>query len=179
MTASDTDVVVIAGGAVFDKPAFLPVDKLLTPEDAMKDGARLGRRVVILGGDGVGLGVAVFLLKTGEHDITVVEETGKLGRDVSPFYLWQYVQLFKKKGAVIMLRSTVETVTDNQLNVVGKGGTKAVGFDHIVTAKRAAPGFWQVALKGLGKEICYIGDAKKPRRLLNAIHEGYRLGMEL
>jgi hypothetical protein len=56
---------------------------------------------------------------------------------------------------------------------------KAVGFDNIVTAKRTVPHIWDGAFKGLGKEVYYIGDAKRPRRLLNAIHDGYRLGMEL
>ena len=34
----------------------------------------------------------------GVSDVTIVEASGKLGRDVSPFYLWRYLKLFKERG---------------------------------------------------------------------------------
>jgi hypothetical protein len=37
---------------------------------------------------------------------------------------------------------------------------------------------WET-VQDIAREIYFIGDAKKPRRINNAIHDGYRLGMVL
>jgi hypothetical protein len=37
--------------------------------------------------------------------------------------------------------------------------------------------YWYNSTLNIAKEVHFIGDAKKPRRLNNAIHDGYRLGM--
>ncbi len=179
LSTSKADVIVVAAGAVVERPPLIATDRLLTLEEAMAERSSLKGRVVIIGGDGVGLGVAVYLMKAEGCKITIVEESGKLGRDVSPFYLWQYIQLLKKKRAAIMLGSTVRGVEGDQLDLVVKGESRAIGFDHIVMARRTLSSVWGEALEGLEKEVYFIGDAKKPRRLLNAIHDGYRLGMEL
>ncbi len=77
-----------------------------------------------------------------------------------------------------MLRASAKGVAGDELSLKVKGEPKVIGFDRIIAAKRTVSPAWE-ALKGPGKEIHFIGDAKKPRRLLNAIHDGYRLGMEL
>jgi 2,4-dienoyl-CoA reductase (NADPH2) len=176
---SDADAVIIAAGANFVMPAELLSTKTLTPDDIMEKGIMPKGRVVIISGEGAGLGTAIFLLKHGEYDITVVEESSKVGRDVNPFYLWQYIQLLRKKKAVIMLNSKVVAVSNNELSIKVKGDVKTIGFDSIVLAQRDVASGWNIMSGNGKKEVCFIGDAKKPRRLLNAIHDGYRLGMEI
>ncbi|MCX5813432.1 MAG: FAD-dependent oxidoreductase [Proteobacteria bacterium] len=176
---SDADTVIIAAGADINIPAALFSIKTLTPNDIMEKGIMPGRRVAIIGGEGAGLGTAIYLLKNGEYNITIVESSGKLGRDVNPFYLWQYIQLLKKKKANIMLNSKVTAVNENELSITVKGEVKTIGFDSIVIAQRNIASGWSNILDKGKKEVYFIGDAKKPRRLLNAIHDGYRLGMEI
>jgi pyruvate/2-oxoglutarate dehydrogenase complex dihydrolipoamide dehydrogenase (E3) component len=55
------DVLVVASG-----PSIKGASKgVLTPQDVMAAGEKVGRRVVIMGAGGVGLGVAVYLLRSG------------------------------------------------------------------------------------------------------------------
>jgi 2,4-dienoyl-CoA reductase (NADPH2) len=176
---SDADTFIIAAGANFVMPDGIFLTNPLTPEDIMRKGIMPGKGVAIISGEGAGLGTAIFLLRNGEYDITLVEGSSKLGRDVNPFYLWQYIQLLKKKKAAIMLNSKVTAVKGNELSITAKGEPKTVLFDSIVTAQRNIASGWINMPDNGKKEVYFIGDAKKPRRLLNAIHDGYRLGMEI
>lgn len=171
------DAIVLATGSMPGGDSFLDNEALLTPEEVMIEGVSPGRDVVIIGGDGVGLGVAVFLLSKDSYNITIIEESGRPGRDVSPFYLWQYMQSFKKKGVVILKKAKVVDCKGNRLTVSTPDGTKDVGFDTLINAKRQPKETDMVLFKEIAREIYLIGDAKRPRRLHNAIHDGYRLGM--
>jgi 2,4-dienoyl-CoA reductase (NADPH2) len=179
LNEGNADTIIIAAGANFDMPDGIFPANPLTPEDIMRKGTMPEKRVVIVSGEGAGLGTAIYLLKNGEYNITIVEGSSKLGRDVNPFYLWQYIQLLKKNRAVIMLNSKIIKINENELNVAVKGEVKTIEFDSIVTAQRNIASGWSSVPNDGKKEIHFIGDAKKPRRLLNAIHDGYRLGMEI
>ncbi len=176
---SSADAVIIAAGSSIDMFAGVLPANLLTPEDIIRKGIMPGKRTVIISGEGAGLGTAIFLLKNGEYNISIVENSGKLGRDVNPFYLWQYIQLLKKKRAAVMLNSKVMSVKGNEMTITAKGEMRTIEFDNIITAQRNMASGWSNISGDSRKEVHFIGDAKKPRRLLNAIHDGYRLGMEI
>lgn len=170
------DVLVVASG-----PSVKGLwNGVLTPQDVMVTGRKTGRRVVIMGAGGVGLGVAVYLLQSGEYEITVIDEAGKAGRDVNPFYFWQYMALMRKRKVNFMMRTVVNAVEDGRVRVTGPSGEGVVETDSVITSLMAPEeGVWKDTARSLASEAYFIGDAKKPRRLLNAIHDGYRLGMVL
>jgi 2,4-dienoyl-CoA reductase (NADPH2) len=170
------DVLVVASG-----PSMKGLSKgVLTPHSVMAAGEKVGPRVVIIGAGGVGLGVAVYLLRSGEYEITVIDEAGKPGRDVNPFYFWQYMALMRKRKVSFMMRTAVNSVEDVRVRVTGPSGEGVVEADSVITSLMAPEeGVWKDTAGSLAKEVYFIGDAKKPRRLLNAIRDGYRLGMVL
>jgi len=170
------DVVVFANGAGVAKPTFLAGRAVLTPEEIMAKGVKPSRRSVIIGGNGVGLGVAVYLLRTGEYELTVVEEGARLGRDVNPFYLWQYVRLLKEKKVTLIAGARILGIEGQRLLVSGPSGQRTIEFDGIISAVQEPSKAWQPVP---GRESYSIGDAKQPRRINNAIHDGYRMGMKI
>ena len=170
------DAIVIASGAAF---ASIPGVAALTPEQIIAQGTRPGKRVLIVGGDGVGLATAVYLLKSGEHEITIVEESGRLGRDVSPFYLWRYLKLFKEKGVSIMTRATPSNWASDRVSVKSTKGERLIEIDDIIMTLRESREELAEAYHGAAPEVFLIGDARRPRRLHNALHEAYRMGMEI
>lgn len=169
------DVLVFATGAKLE----LPFQNILTPHNVIGEDKKPGQRVVIIGGSGIGLGTAVFLLHHGDYQITVVEESKKVGRDVNPFYLWQYIGLMKKKKVLFLTQTKVTHIEDSFVRVSGLLGEKTIEADSIIMTTFEPEKNWQQETKGITKEVYFIGDAKKPRRLNNAIHDGYRLGMVL
>ncbi|MBA4416393.1 MAG: NADH oxidase [Syntrophus sp. (in: bacteria)] len=170
------DVVVIAIGARTKGREALAGRHLLTPEEVMKKGVNLSRRIVIVGGNGVGLGVAVYLLRKGAYDLTIIEEGNRLGRDVNPFYLWQYVRFLKERKVRIMAGSRILGMEGDKLRVFKASGETIIETDGIIMAEQESAIEWGGST---GQEIYYIGDAKKPRRINNAIHDGYRMGMRI
>ncbi len=124
-----------------------------------------------------GLGVAVFLLGAGDYELTVIEESGKLGRDVNPFYLWQYVRLLKERGVKILTRSSLRGISGTTLHLAARGKDESIEAEGLIVALQDPQRSYGTFAQEQGKELHYIGDAKQPRRLNNAIHDGYRLGM--
>jgi 2,4-dienoyl-CoA reductase (NADPH2) len=174
------DMLVIAAGSFFKAlPRSAEGLSYLTPADVIEKEERPGKKVGILGGDGVGLAVAVYLLRQGEHDITLIEESGRLGRDVSPFYLWRYLKLFKERGVTFLTRATPVRLSGGEITVSSPKGERTVLVDNIIVAIRQNPEEWKTAYSGCAPEVYVIGDAKRPRRLHNAIHDGYRMGMHI
>ncbi len=168
------DVVVVASGAVAkDVPPGI-----LMPRDIMMETVEPGRRIAIIGAGGIGLGVAVYLLRKGDYEITVIDEAQKPGRDVNPFYLWQYMALMKKKKVSFMMRTSVNLIEGSTVRFTGASGEGSSEFDTVVMSiLHPEDGIWKQSMRSLAAEVYFIGDAKKPRRLLNAVHDGYRLGM--
>ncbi|MFH0974900.1 MAG: FAD-dependent oxidoreductase [Spirochaetota bacterium] len=169
------DAFVIASGAV----EKTHTEDILTPYNILAEGKKPGKRIVILGGGGAGLGVAVYLLQNNDFEITIIEEGTKLGRDVNPFYLWQYVALLKRKNASFHTRSKATEINGNTVRIKGPKGETVFNPDSIIMTQFEPDAAWRKTAFGISKEIYFIGDAKKPRRLLNAIHDGYRMGMAL
>jgi NADPH-dependent 2,4-dienoyl-CoA reductase/sulfur reductase-like enzyme len=171
----NADVLVIATGAEIE----VPLQHILTPHNVIGENKKPGQRVIIIGGSGVGLGTAVFLLHHGNYEITIIEESKKIGRDVNPFYLWQYIGLMKKNKVLFLSQTKVANIEDKFVHVTGPLAEKTIEADSIVMAMFKPEKNLRQETKGIAKEVYFIGDAKKPRRLNNAIHDGYRLGMVL
>lgn len=173
----DYDVLIIATGALTRKLPFDFTGSIYTPCNIIAHKKKPPITSAIIGGNGVGLGVAVFLLRSGDYDLTIIEEGGKLGRDVNPFYLWQYVRLLKERGVKIFVQTTLKGISANVLQLDMRGNNTNIEVDGIIMALQDSHREWDSYASKHGKEIYYIGDAKQPRRLNNAIHDGYRLGM--
>lgn len=173
----DYDILVIATGASTKELPFTFSGKSYSPRGIIANRQKPPKRTTIIGGNGVGLGVAVFLLGSGDYDLTIIEESGKLGRDVNPFYLWQYIRLLKDRGVKIFIRSTLRGISGNTLHIDSRGKNEDIETDGLIVALQEPHKSWDAFALQYKKELHYIGDAKQPRRLINAIHDGYRLGM--
>jgi len=175
----DADVVVIATGADFTPLPLNSPLPVLTPEEILIQGKKPPRRAVIVGGSGTGLSLAVFLGRQGTYDLTILEKSQKAGRDVSPFYLWRYLGLLRKNGARLLTGTVLAGVNETGVLLSSGGEEKWLAVEGIIVAEATAGSFSGRIGSEKKRSIHVIGDARKPRRLHNAIHEGYRLGMEI
>mgnify|MGYP000921552254 FL=1 len=96
---------------------------------------------------------------------------------VNPFYLWRYTKLLRDKRAVILTGSSIKDIKDTVLFVTTPKGERQIEVDGVITAIYEATLDLKRLYEKSAPEVHIIGDAKKPRRLNNAIHDGYRLGM--
>ncbi|MCX7966298.1 MAG: FAD-dependent oxidoreductase [Syntrophorhabdaceae bacterium] len=170
------DAIIVATGACIKKPTEL-VRSIWTYEDIIRDGKLPPKKSVIMGGTGIGLAVAVYLLRQAQYNLTIIEGAGRLGKDVNPFYLWRFVQILKKNKVNILTGSKIKDIKEGILIVETKKEELAIDFDGLILAEREDSIKYFNSMKDYANEIYFIGDAKKPRRLNNAIHDGFRLGM--
>lgn len=174
--ATGFDTVVLAMGARYAKlPGEAPL--VLTPPEVF-DVSISGDRAVVIGGEGVGIAVALYLSAKGLK-VSIVEGEGRLGRDVNPFYLWRYLQILRGRGVEILTRHKALRFEDGRLLSCCLEGERVLEGDIFVMAVRQDRAEDLESYKGVTREVMLVGDARRPRRLHNAVHEAYRLARGL
>lgn len=179
--AAKPDVVILAIGAperiIPDIPG-ISKPHVVTPEDVLTGKARVGEKVVVIGGNRVGVDVAYTIVKKGlAKSLTIVEPkpVPAVGYDMETLnMLMQTIIMLPKLGVQALTGTQVEEVTDNSVAVVDPEGKKSkIEADTVVLSMGyAAPDqALYKALTGKVKELYAIGDCVKPRRVSDAVHE--------
>ena len=87
----------------------------------------------------------------------------------------------RSKKVAMLTSATCEEIREGSVRVTtAEGETKTIQADTVITAVgyKASEGLYK-ALKGKAPEIYCIGDSSEPRRILEAVSEGYRTGLAL
>ena len=137
----------------------------------------IGKKVVIIGGDVHGLGLAEFLVLR-KRKVTIVEAGDELGAAFLPDFANFLVNHLTKEGVTILTGVKYEEVTAKGLLITTKDGEKRViEADTIVPALPPKPNTELLkAWKGKAPEVHLIGDCKEPNLLIDAIADGWRIG---
>ena len=202
------DVVVVAAGAQPAKPKIKGINggNVVQAWELLKNNQETGEKVVVLGGNAVGLETALFLanqgtlspevlhflmvnraetpetltalLDRGSKQVTVVEMTKKAGADVGLTTKWTLMGELKRLGVRILTQTEAVGITPKGLKVKDAQGPGFIAADTVVLAAGSKPENELVDRIGDEiPEIHVIGDAKKPRNILAAIREGFQLGL--
>ncbi len=194
IAAEKPDSLVIATGAVPEVPDIPGADKphVVSMFDVFTGKAKLGKNVVILGGSGAAISLTLFVIDTMEkngikdYSIAIIDSAPRFGWDVNPSYIWRY-RLRLKQAKVQQLTSgkvkeiTHKGVVADWVIVDRKTKEKTTFEDETVPADTvilASP----IPNKELGYgsfkgDTAMIGDCVWVRRGIDAIQDGYRLGM--
>ncbi len=168
------DVAIIATGA---KPLIPEIEGIHKPKvfnvwEALSKPAPLGQRVLVVGGGGVGAEVADFLSEKGKK-VTLVEMREAIALDLVA-HLQHYLNLRLKNKEVQVLTSTKAIrFEEDGLWVEGPQGTrKLTGFDSVVISMGSVSdaGLTE-GLKKKVPQVLVIGDAAKPREVMEAVLE--------
>jgi 2,4-dienoyl-CoA reductase-like NADH-dependent reductase (Old Yellow Enzyme family)/thioredoxin reductase len=174
-------VVVAVGGKPqgMEGPGFHD-PKVISAWDVLSGKKEAGKRVVIIGGGQVGLETAHFLLQE-EKEITVLEMLKRAGQDMSPRARKMILEKLIQGGAEILMEAKALSVEKGDV-VFERAGLRERfrGADSIVIAVGTAP--QEEGIAGLGRSripMRRIGDALVPRKIFDAVHEGYQVGIEI
>ncbi|MCU0726919.1 MAG: FAD-dependent oxidoreductase, partial [Planctomycetes bacterium] len=182
VAAEAPDAVVVATGVRWEVPPIPGIDRenVVTVKALMQGEAPAGKRVVILGGKGVGIAAAQFLLHRGGHEISIVEDQEKVGRDVNASYVWRYVKKLKEGKVRLFTSSTTKAITDAGVVVAGPDGAETVvPADTVVVATPQPETSLVAALAGRFPKVLTVGDVARVRRVHNATMDGYKAGLEV
>jgi 2,4-dienoyl-CoA reductase (NADPH2) len=204
------DVVILATGARPLLPDIRGIETYgaILAWDLLAGKAGVGKKVVIIGGNAVGLETALFLAhqgtispeilhflvtnraetwdtleklaNRGNKEVTVLEMTKYAGKDIGSSTRWTVMSELARLGVRVITGSVVLEVLEDGLEFEKNGVKDILHADSVVIATGAK------SEKGLSRDIAdlssefyIIGDAKEPRNALEAIKEGYFTGLKI
>jgi len=141
-------------------------------------------KVLIIGGGSVACEIAAAIAGPGdnqldaENAVTIVEMLPEVARDEPPGPRMLLLQRLRERGVRIITSATVKAITDDGVVVMKDGREASIGgMEHIILAcGTRSVDHLREDLEGTVPEIHVIGDAKRPRRALEAIAEGAAVG---
>lgn len=170
---------------------------VLTAWDVHRMGARSvpGNRVVVAGGGLVGCETALDLARAGK-EVTIVEMLDELAADLNLVNRFALLSLLREAGAGALTGHRVTGVTQSGVKAEAAaerggagatsegGGRKAsketlIPADTVVLALGAEPERELArSLRGRHARVVTVGDCVRPRRVGDAIREGFVAGLE-
>ncbi|MFQ5829379.1 MAG: FAD-dependent oxidoreductase [Candidatus Methylomirabilia bacterium] len=204
------DTVIVATGAQLIIPDIAGVDRgnLYTAFEVLEGESDIGRRVVVVGGGGIGCETALYLAKLGAMDsetavflmtwkaldpetalrltmkgrkVTILEMLPAIARDIGMARRGFLRRVLAMHEVNVITRARVTAITEEGVQFVDQDEkTQTVPADTVVLAvgTRSSNDMYQ-KLQGRVPELYIIGDAKQPRKAMDAIHEAATLAKEL
>lgn len=180
--AIDPEVVIAATGG---KPIIPPIpgidlDHVVLAREILMGSREAGEKVVVLGGGLVGVEAAELLAEQGKQ-VTIVEMLKSLAKDLGGARKYFVLNNLKKYGVRLLTNTRCQEITGHGVIVETDGDIEElVGVDAVVVAVGyQAHNPLEEYLKKSGRAYHLIGDAQKPRRALDAIWEGTRVGLDI
>ena len=137
----------------------------------------LGHRVTIVGGGLVGLELAEFLGERGRQ-VTVLEPTRDLGKELSIVRRWRVLHNLSHLGVELLREAEVLSVDSQQVHYKIKEEQLTVASDTVVVATGiAAERSLADALIKAGHNVKVIGDSDEVGYIEGALDSGYRAGL--
>ncbi len=176
------DAVVIATGGIPAMPEISGIDKsnVVTAQDVLSGKAKARQNVVIIGGGMVGCETGRYLAEQGKK-VTIIEVLGRMASDMFPMVIRRLMDGLRSKKVTLLASTTCEEIKEDSVRVTTAEGKKeTIPADTVIIAVgyKANERLYK-ALAGKVPEIYCIGNSSKPRRILEAVNEGYRTGLAL
>lgn len=175
------DAVVLAAGATPVTPEIPGIDAshVVDARDLLVGKVQAAGPAVVLGAGYVGMETADFLIARG-IGVVLVEmlHSAPVGKHTAHGY-WLHKRI-REGGGRIILGATVTRIEEGAVSYRQGDEEKKISAALVVTAMGARPdNVLEDTLKESGISYRIVGDAKSPRRLLEAIHEGDQAGREI
>ena len=181
---------------------------IMQANDVLAGTAIPGKRVVVIGGGAVGCETAVTiadqgtinaeilkflmvheaedcnilqkLVNTSAREVTIVEMMKGIGRDIGKGTRWTIMKHIKRLGIKKIDEGRVVAVTPKLVRVNHNGELVEIPADSVILAVGSKENnAIAITLKGKVKELHVVGDAVKPRRLLEAMAEATEVALTI
>ena len=176
------DTIIIATGALIDRESVPGSDKkhVVGALDVLEGTAKWGKQVVIVGGLGVAISTALYIIdKDKEAKVSIVGPQKKLGGDVNPSYIWRYMKKLKEGGVVQVTQTNVKEITDDGLSIITPDKKEETMKADTVVLAMLVPNKEIKYGKYQTRDVYMIGDCVQVRRGYAAVHDGYNMGMQI
>ena len=176
------DAVIVASGAVPLFPGWKGIEAsdALSVDAALTGKGKVGTRVLVVGGGGIGAETADYLSEMGK-EVTLIEMLEEIASDLVTHLKHYLSKRLVEKGVTILTSTKVKELGKGYALIEEASGTRKIeGFDTIVLALGSKPDD-RIAedLAGKVPALYVIGDASEPREALEAIYEGEEIAIKI
>lgn len=188
------DSLIIATGADHQRPDIPGADKphVVNMFEVFTGKVRIGKNVVILGGSGAALSLAFYVIEKfqkeniADFSLAMIDPAARFGFDVNPSYIWRYRLRLKAAKVQQLTHGRVKaiaddgvladwTIVDSKTKAKQKFTDQMVPADTVILATLVPCRDLDYA--SYTGDVAKIGDCLWVRRGIDAIQDGYRLGM--
>jgi pyruvate/2-oxoglutarate dehydrogenase complex dihydrolipoamide dehydrogenase (E3) component len=182
VTREKPDAVIIATGGIPIMPDMPGIDKsgAVTAQDILSGKDGVGQNVVIIGGGMVGCETGHYLAEQGKT-VTIVEILKRMASDMFPMTRRRLMDGLRSKKVTLLTSATCEQIEEGSVLVTtaeGKKETIRAGTIVVAVGYKASDRLYK-ELEGRVPQLYCVGDSAKPRRILEAVDEGYRTSLAL
>ena len=145
--------------------------------EVLRGEADVCERTLIVGGGMVGIETALAVADRCKQ-VTLIEMTDEAMANLTPDEQTIYSERLKKDGALLVTGKRLVGISDKGAIVADRfGREEEIPCDSLVLAIGLRPerGLIDGLAGEKGIEVFEIGDCVAPRRILDAIHEGFRV----
>jgi NADPH-dependent 2,4-dienoyl-CoA reductase/sulfur reductase-like enzyme len=176
------DAVIIAAGATPIVPGDIPGvggKNVIGALDVLSGAKETGQRVIVIGGGMVGCETAELLARKGRR-VTILEMLDEVGSDIGVSTRQTVLYRLKNAGIEMVTKARAEEITDRGVRATQNNAVRLFEADTVVLAVGFTPntGLAQ-KLAGKVSALCSIGDCVEPRKIVDAIGDGARVGREV
>ena len=172
------DAVIVAAGAIPLALADVPgieSARVTSAVQVLQGKAKVGQKVIVIGGGIVGTEVGLFLAEQGK-EVVFVEMLDTFMNNITFDEKLVYEQRFKNLKTSVHTGKRLERVTGQGIIVMDRYGARTtLTADTLVLAAGFTPnrGLIEDLKKESNIQVFEVGDCVKPRMIFDAIHEGH------
>ncbi|HHW03742.1 MAG TPA: FAD-dependent oxidoreductase [Thermoanaerobacterales bacterium] len=175
------DAIVLATGGVPVKPNIKGIDKdhVVFAEDVLLGKVPTKDLIVVCGGGEVG-GETAAALALEEKKVSIVEMLPEILKELDPVQTIELTNILNKYGVKQYTNTKVVEITDNGVVCESKGNRFTLPADTIVLAFGYKPNkTLEDKARAYCREVYTIGGAVKTSNALDAIQDGFQVGLKL
>jgi len=174
------DVVIRATGAKPWIPDFVESlsNRVVLAEEILKDEKKSGEVAIVAGGGLVGCEVAELLAKRGKRVIIIEMLEDIIPEEFSDTQKY-FQNLLVEYGIQVFKKSIIQRISEGEILIENESGEKKTIYgDTIVLALGYLSECEELEVPE-GTKIFTIGDCVKPRKIIDAVFEAYKIGTSL
>jgi len=152
---------------------------VVTALEVLSGAKEVGERVIIVGGGMVGCETAEFLAQRAKK-VVILEMLGRMGNDIGPTTRWVVLRRLKEASIRTETKAEVMEINEKGVRVRRNGNLEFFEGDTVILAVgMKANNEIKRRLEGKVKQLEVIGDCVKPRRIKEAVEEGFEVGIKV
>jgi len=176
------DAVIWAAGSTVQQPEISGLDwsKVVSAHDVLTGKATVGDAVVVIGAEGIGCETANFLANKGVK-VTIIEVMPQALSKEGPLTQMRLFDELAKKGVELRTGVEYEKAGREGLSIRTSAGDKRklVADTYVLATGARSNSELVPALREKFDHVDVIGDALEPRRIRDAIAEGFSAGQRV